>query len=121
MRDAHVSQSVSQSVTTFLRLTMHPRLQSVARAVLPWLARLHPKNWRPDRLAYPQLWHCWPRGTGRRRRPRAHAVRVALCGRLTGHEISRTEWGYGGGKFVDRNCRWCDKTILVPKDEETPP
>ena len=44
-----------------------------------------------------------------------------LCGKLTGHELSKTEWGYGGGKFVDRNCRWCDKVIKVPKQEDDPP
>ncbi len=40
---------------------------------------------------------------------------------MTGHEISKTEWGYGGGLFVDRNCRWCDKVIKVPKYEEDIP
>jgi len=30
-----------------------------------------------------------------------------FCG-LKGHEISATEWGYGGGN-VDCWCRWCNK------------
>lgn len=42
----------------------------------------------------------------------------SLCGFATGHEISLTESGYGGGRFVDRNCRWCDKRIQVPKEED---
>jgi hypothetical protein len=44
-----------------------------------------------------------------------------LCGILSGHELSETEWGYGGGKMVDRNCRWCDKTIHVPMAESPAP
>ena len=38
-----------------------------------------------------------------------------LCG-LRGHELSKTEWGYGGGEYADRWCRWCNKRIIVPKD-----
>jgi hypothetical protein len=38
-----------------------------------------------------------------------------FCG-IKGHEPSRTEWGYGGGDYADRWCRWCDKHIIVPKD-----
>lgn len=44
-----------------------------------------------------------------------------ICGFLTGHEISKTEWGYGGGKFADCNCRWCDHVIKVPVKENPPP
>ena len=40
-----------------------------------------------------------------------------LCGILTGHEISKTEFGYGGGGYIDRNCRWCDKVIKIPIKE----
>lgn len=39
----------------------------------------------------------------------------AVCG-LFGHELSKTEWGYGGGDTADRWCRWCNKLIVVPKD-----
>lgn len=95
-------------------------LQLLVRLLLPSRARLHPNNRRAGREEYPQLWDCWPKWTGRRH-PRIFAVRVWLCGHLTGHEISITEWGYGGGKYVDRNCRWCDKTIRVPKAEEDIP
>jgi len=34
---------------------------------------------------------------------------------LKGHELSKTEWGYGGGDYADRWCRWCNKLIQVPK------
>lgn len=37
-----------------------------------------------------------------------------ICG-LFGHELSKTEWGYGGGDTADRWCRWCNKLIVVPK------
>lgn len=38
-----------------------------------------------------------------------------LCG-VFKHELSKTEWGYGGGQYVDRWCRWCGKLIQVPKE-----
>ena len=38
-----------------------------------------------------------------------------ICG-MFGHELSKTEWGYGGGKYADRWCRWCNKLIILPKD-----
>ena len=37
-----------------------------------------------------------------------------ICG-LFGHELSKTEWGYGGGDTCDRWCRWCNKLIVAPK------
>ncbi len=40
-----------------------------------------------------------------------------FCGRFVGHEISRTEKGYGGGPYEDRHCRWCDKVFQVPLGE----
>jgi hypothetical protein len=33
-----------------------------------------------------------------------------VCGKL-GHDPSRTEYGYGGGQFVDRWCRWCGQQL----------
>lgn len=39
-----------------------------------------------------------------------------LCG-LRGHEISKTEHGYGGGKYADCWCRWCNKHLQIPKAE----
>lgn len=41
-----------------------------------------------------------------------------LCGWLIGHEVSRTERGYGGGPWVDCHCRWCDRLMRVPLDED---
>jgi hypothetical protein len=38
----------------------------------------------------------------------------SVCG-VFGHELSKTEWGYGGGDTCDRWCRWCNKLIIVPK------
>ena len=40
----------------------------------------------------------------------------AVCG----HEISKTEWGYGGGAFIDHWCRWCNEMIEVPAAEHDP-
>ena len=37
-----------------------------------------------------------------------------ICG-TKGHELSKTEWGYGGGEYADCWCRWCNKCIQVPK------
>lgn len=41
----------------------------------------------------------------------------SMCGVVIGHEISKTEWGYGGGNSVDVWCRWCNKMMSIPKDE----
>lgn len=42
-----------------------------------------------------------------------------VCARLTEHHLSNTEWGYGGGQYVDRWCRWCNQLVKVPA-ERTP-
>ena len=39
-----------------------------------------------------------------------------LCNLCGGHELSKTEWSYGGEKYADRWCRWCGKLIRVPKE-----
>ena len=59
---------------------------------------------------YPQLWYHMPR---KRNYPRLRRFLQWGCG-LLGHELSKTEWGYGGGKYADRWCRWCDKIFSVP-------
>ncbi len=63
---------------------------------------------------YPQLWTfnsgiqmVWPRLT---------KLLQWLCWLLVGHEPSKTEWGYGGGQYADRWCRWCNKMIRVQKE-----
>ena len=38
-----------------------------------------------------------------------------LCGKIAGHEASKTEWGYGGGDMADVWCRWCNHQWQVPK------
>jgi len=40
-----------------------------------------------------------------------------LCRRFTGHEWSKTEWGYGGGNTADVWCRWCNKFETLPYEE----
>ena len=74
---------------------------------------LHRRNWGED---YVQGWYC----TGIRHGPKYRYRRPILeagCWLLTGHELSQTEWGYGGGEFVDAHCRWCDKVMRVPYEE----
>lgn len=87
------------------------------RSILIFIASLHPKNKGRD---YPQLWYCWPKFTGRKNKS-MFKIRTYICKLFTGHEISKTEWGYGGGNFVDRNCRWCDELIKIPKIEDDIP
>ncbi len=60
---------------------------------------------------YPQTWYYMPRNRWLRGKLQA------LCGKFIGHEGSKTEWGYGGGDFVDNNCRWCDFVVKVPKNQ----
>ena len=90
--------------------------------ILPRLAMLHPKN--KGKKYYPQLWYCMPkRWKGSKGGRNHYRTKVSLflqwlCKLLTGHELSETEWGYSGGNFIIRNCRWCDEYIKVPKNEE---
>ena len=113
--------------------------------LLPYIALCFPSNYKEGRQNYPQLWWIVSRYTRYplfmtksqwNKRRAFHAVKNCcgaplitwrrrfiqwLCGVLTGHEISKTEWGYGGGKFVDCNCRWCDKLIKIHKEESKNP
>ena len=67
--------------------------------------------WNEPFEEYPQTWYYMPyRGLTRR-------FLQGLCGFICGHEKSDTEWGYGGGKYVDNWCRWCNKVIKVPISE----
>jgi len=70
--------------------------------IAKFLKKNHGKN-------YPQLWFYVPKN------PTLKKMVQWLCG-LTHHELSKTEWGYGGGDMADRWCRWCNKLIEVPKD-----
>ena len=77
---------------------------------LSWLS----KNWNKNKDSnYPQTWYYMPK---RRRFPWARRILQCACGIFGGHELSNTEWGYGGGDYADRWCRWCDKMIVVPKE-----
>lgn len=67
--------------------------------------------WREPWDEYPQYWYYMPYW-----RP-ARNVAQWVCGVLIGHDLSKTEWGYGGGDTVDRHCRWCDKLHKVPISE----
>lgn len=77
--------------------------------LLSALARYHETNRLEGRQGYPQTWWIvakWPKW-----------LRIAIqwvCGK-TGHELSTTEWGYGGGDKADCWCRWCNKLVEVPK------
>lgn len=64
--------------------------------------------------SYPQTWALVSR-ISRKSKWRGSIIRF-LCWLLTGHELSKTEWGYGGGNKVDRWCRWCNKHFMVDSD-----
>lgn len=86
-------------------------IHSIVLRILPGIARFHPSNKIEDREQYPQTWWLMPKNK------KLKKVVQYICGILSGHEISKTEKGYGGGKFIDCNCRWCDKAIKVPVSE----
>jgi hypothetical protein len=79
-----------------------------------------------SRIKYPQTWYWIPKAWEKTpsyekplycKYPLTIAFCEWLCGKLTGHEISKTESGYGGGNFYDYHCRWCDKLIQIPTNE----
>lgn len=45
-----------------------------------------------------------------------HPVVAGICFTLIGHEHSGDR-GYGGGKYADIWCNWCDWVLKVPVDE----
>ena len=121
-------------------------LHQFTKTILPYFARLHYKNWNLHKEQgncwnNPQTWYLMPpRWNWKKKIPNGlgvygqpvfkdadsfwYPLRLLLqklCGWMTGHELSKTEWGYGGGNVVDRNCRWCDKLFEVPKQEEMVP
>ena len=78
--------------------------------ILIWLS----KNWKKNQdTDYPQTWYYMP---GSKRFPKIRKLLQWFCGIFGKHELSKTEWGYGGGDFADRHCRWCDKLVQVPKE-----
>jgi len=81
-----------------------------------------------NRIQYPQTWWMhkhipfrlcrrWIVYKGKYLHNPLYYILTSLCGLLTGHEKSATEHGYGGGDYIDCNCRWCDKVILEPIEE----
>ena len=104
-------------------------MRTFIRRLMLHLARLLPSNKTENRFRYPQTWHLMPKRwipvknqyhpNGQQKLRRSYSIRIleALCGLLTGHEISETEGGYGGGGYMDRHCRWCDKIIKIPISE----
>ena len=93
--------------------------------ILPFIARVFPKNWRKEGWKYPQLWYYMPKRWVRAKTERYPNGQFVLyrakfrlkiekvCEFLTGHEISKTEKGSDGSSFIDCQCRWCDKSIRV--------
>ena len=67
---------------------------------------LKPELEHPD---YPQTWWFMPK-----RNTLRYRMLRGLCQWLTGHRLSKTEHGYGGGTTEDAHCRWCDKLFNVP-------
>lgn len=83
------------------------------KTVLPHLAKFYYKNRCKIDRDYPQLWYIWLGKPYWLRRKIKRWIVQPICGMVTGHEISKTEWGYVGGNYIDLNCRWCDKTIKM--------
>lgn len=108
-----------------IRITVTLLVHRIVNRVIPFAARLHHKNWDKNSWEYPQLWYCWPWWFKGRRDTIHRKILELICKVFTGHEISNTEWGYGGGDYIDFNCRWCDKVIkghrkevILPKEME---
>jgi len=81
--------------------------------LLPKISKYLLLNKKKHNKNYPQTWWYIPL--------KKNILRITLqkfCSIFTGHELSNTEWGYGGGRFLIRNCRWCGKAFKVPKNEE---
>ena len=81
--------------------------------MIEFIFSLFPKNWGKD---YVQGWYCIGIRHGEKYKY-SRPIAEFICKLLTGHEISKTEWGWSGGEFIDCHCRWCDKVIKIPKDE----
>jgi hypothetical protein len=77
---------------------------------LIWLTKGLKKNKDKD---YVQTWYYMPK---RKWFPWTRRLLQFFCGIIGGHELSKTEWGYGGGEYADAWCRWCDQMFEVPKE-----
>ncbi len=78
-----------------------------------WLARtiFAKRFWNEPFKDYSQTWYYVPHW-----KPMKSFLQ-GLCWLICRHEKSDTEWGYGGGEYVDNWCRWCNKVIKVPISE----
>ena len=83
------------------------------KKILIWLC----KNWKKNKdKDYPQTWFYISKFKRFKHFQKIKRFLQWLCVVCGGHELSNTEWGYGGGKFADGWCRWCNKMIQVPKE-----
>jgi len=69
----------------------------------------------PERKKYPQLW--WYNSRLYQKNKSMALLWRWLCEKILGHELSNTEHGSGGGRYVDHWCRWCNKLIEIPIEE----
>ena len=78
-----------------------------------WIARtiFRKRFWKEPFQDYPQTMYYMPHW-----KPLKIPIQW-LCGRICGHEHSKTDWGYGGGEYADNWCRWCNKRLRVPVSE----
>lgn len=108
---------------------MKTLFRQIVRNILIFIASKLPRNQIERRQKYPQLWIYSPDrwvelknqyhedGRPKVRLSRLRILVCWMCGIITGHEISKTEFGYGGDGFIDRNCRWCGERIKIPIKE----
>jgi len=78
-----------------------------------WIARtiFSKRFWNEPFKDYPQTW-CYM--------PHWKILKLPIqwfCGVTCKHELSETEWGFGGGDNVDCWCRWCNKMLSIPITE----
>jgi len=113
-----------------VRAKVVERLKELSYRETAYLYRRHKLDYTNyiNRIQYPQTWWMkkyiplnlcrrWIIYKGKCLHNPLYYILTSLCGLLTGHEKSATEYGYGGGDYIDRNCRWCDKVILEPIEE----
>lgn len=80
-----------------------------------------------DEKPYLQTWHWFSRlkypGTGvlgKRKSAPFRFIAIGaekLCGKILGHEWSKTERGYHGTGTIDVWCRWCNFHADIPIEE----
>jgi len=100
--------------------------------LLIFISYIHDKTWLlkhrkepnifqeyKNRRKYPQTWNVLLDYRSKVKHSHIAKIIEYLCGILTKHEISETEWGYGlGDNMCDYWCRWCNKHFQMPRREE---